>query len=299
MLTIAAGKGGVGKTTVSSALALAAADAAAPARRTLLVSTDPAPSVGDAFGISNPQWATASAQAVDGVSGLFAWQMDATTAFNELRDRYQTRIDELFGSLVGKGINVAHDRAILRDLLALAPPGIDELYSLASLGETLEAGEYHTIIVDPAPTGHLMRLLEMPALALDWSHRLMRLILKYKELIGLGEVAEELLAFSRRTRHFEQLLQDPSRAGAVLVTLEEPLVRSETVRLASALAATQLTVVGVVHNRVASSRVSGDFPSDLPGSQLFAPTSETPLVGADAIREWSRRWKVDAVDRHG
>ena len=68
-----------------------------------------------------------------------------------------------------RGVSVAHDRAILRDLLALAPPGIDELYALSVLGDALHEGRFDCIVVDPAPTGHLLRPIEMPALALDWN----------------------------------------------------------------------------------------------------------------------------------
>src|SRR4029079_3780040 len=105
--------------------------------------------------------------------GLFARQMDAGAAFRSFRERYQERIDALFDGLVGVGVDASHDRGILRELLALAPPGIDEMYALATLGDTLEEGRYARIVVDPAPTGHLLRLLEMPTLALEWSHRLM------------------------------------------------------------------------------------------------------------------------------
>ena len=287
-LTIVGGKGGVGKTTVSTALAIhASSSTAGPV---LLVSTDPAPSIGDALGISDAAWARTTTQSVAGVDGLFAWQMDASLAFAELRDRYRGRIDAMFDALVGRGLDAAHDRAVLRDLLALAPPGIDELYALASLGETLDEQRYALIIVDPAPTGHLLRLLEMPALALEWSHRLMRLILKYKDVAALGEAAEDLLAFSKRTRRLDALLHDPERAAVVLVMLDEPLVRAESLRLASALRSTGIAISGVLMNRVQgdASPVDG-LPLDV-RPQLVAPASPAPLVSAAAIREWMREW---------
>lgn len=287
-LTVVGGKGGVGKTTVSTALAIhASTSTSGPV---LLVSTDPAPSIGDALGIPDPAWARTAAQSVAGVEGLFAWQMDASLAFAELRDRYRGRIDAMFEALVGRGLDAAHDRAILRDLLALAPPGIDELYALASLGETLDEQRYARIIVDPAPTGHLLRLLEMPALALEWSHRLMRMILKYKDVVALGEAAEDLLAFSKRTRHLDALLRDPARAAIVLVTLDEPLVRAESLRLASALQSSGIAISGVVANRVGR---DGSGTSALPLDtvpQLGAPVSRIPLVSAFTIREWMREW---------
>ena len=131
---------------------------------------------------------------------LVTRQIDATAAFARFRDEYRAKIDALFDAVLSRGVNVAHDRAILRDLLSLAPPGIDELYALSILGETLAAGRFGRVVVDPAPTGHLLRLLEMPALALDWSHRLMRLMLKYREIAGLGDAAQELLEFARHAR---------------------------------------------------------------------------------------------------
>lgn len=282
-LTIVGGKGGVGKTTVSCALAIAAA-LDAPAGDVLLVSTDPAPSIGDALGYGDRRWAHAAPEPVEDVRRLSAWQMDATAAFHALRERYRDRIDALFDSLMGRNVDAAHDRAILRDLLSLAPPGIDELYALASIGEEIEMQRYAHIIVDPAPTGHLLRLLELPPLALDWSHRLMRLILKYKEVAGLGEAAQELLNFSRRARALNALLRDGTRAGIVLVTLDEPFVRDETSRLSALLCASGVRVLGEVMNR-ARNAAGGLAVSSV------APEWPRPLVGVSAIREWWEQWQ--------
>src|SRR5262249_11333518 len=152
-------------------------------------------------------------------------------------DTYRTKIDALFDALVVRGVDVAHDRAILRELLALAPPGIDELFALSVLGDALAEQRFARIVVDPAPTGHLLRLLDMPAIALDWSHRIMRLMLKYREVVGLGETAHDLLDFAKRTRALESLLHDPSRCTVIIAALDEPVVRAEAGRLAGALAA--------------------------------------------------------------
>jgi arsenite-transporting ATPase len=210
--------------------------------------------------------------------------MDATSAFHELRDRYRDRIDAFFDAFMGRSIDLAHDRAILRDLLSLAPPGIDELYALASLGETLEARRYATIVVDPAPTGHLLRLLQLPAVAIEWSHRLMRLIMKYKEIGGLSESAQEIVTFSRRTRALDALLHDPARAGVVLVSLNEPAVTAETARLTELLRQTGIAVLGEVRNRI-DSAIGPDQ------GIVAAPEFEGRLVGIAAIREWARRWQ--------
>jgi arsenite-transporting ATPase len=291
-VTIVGGKGGVGKTTVACALAILAADSREG--DVLLVSTDPAPSIADALGERDAAWAGGDEErAVEDVPGLSTRQIDATAAFARFRDEYQARIDALFDAVLASGIDAAHDRAILRDLLSLAPPGVDELYALSILGETLAAGRYARIVVDPAPTGHLLRLLEMPALALDWSHRLMRLMLKYREIAGLGDAAQELLDFARRTRALDALLRDSSRSGVLLVSLDEPVVRRESERLVVELRARGTDLIGVIWNRVDPTAIASvvPLPVEPPISQYLAVATTPPPVGAAAIRRWANTWQ--------
>jgi arsenite-transporting ATPase len=283
-LTIVGGKGGVGKTTTACALAI---EAARLTPGVLVVSTDPAPSVADALGLQVGDVETA----VPAARGLTARQMDAPSAFREFQRTYQERVDSVFDAFVRRGVDAAADRAIIRDLLALAPPGIDELYALATLGETLAQGRFARVIVDPAPTGHLLRLLEMPALALDWSHRLMRLMLKYRAVAGgLGETAADILAFAKRARVLGDLLRDASRAGLVVVALDEPLVRAETVRLISAARRKGVAVRGVLWTRVAAARPD-PLPVTPPVPQFVAPAATPPPVGAEALRAWCGQWR--------
>jgi arsenite/tail-anchored protein-transporting ATPase len=287
-LTIVGGKGGVGKSTIACALAIAAADERAG--DVLLVSTDPAPSIADALGETAGDWVQSDTEhAVDGVSGLVARQMDAAATFARVRVEYQDRIDAMFDAIVRHGVDADRDRRIMRELLSLAPPGIDELFALSLLGEALFERRYARVVVDPAPTGHLLRLLEMPAIALDWTHRLMRLMLKYREAVGLGAAAEELLAFAKRTRALDALLHDASRAGVLIAALDEPVVRAETSRLAAAIDALGVSVIGVVWNRVTIA------PSPLPESSaprhFCADYASPPPIGVSALRAWSRSWR--------
>ena len=288
-LTIVGGKGGVGKTTAACALAIATARPDAPV---LVVSTDPAPSLADAL----EQRIEDAEVAVHGAPGLFARQMDSDAAFAALRDEYATRVDALFDELTGGTMDAAHDRRIVRELFAFAPPGIDELYALSLLGETLATARFARVIVDPAPTGHLLRLLEMPALALDWSHRLLRLLLEYKEIIGLGDTAGDLLSFARRVRTVAALLRDPVNAGILVVALDEPLVRSETGRLVALLRAHSVDVMGILWNRV--SKVPEPLPVSPPVDQFESPACEPPPRGVDALRNWFLAWRP-ITDEHG
>jgi arsenite-transporting ATPase len=285
---IVGGKGGVGKTSSSCALALALARAG---HRTFLVSTDPAPSIADA--LDHPV-GDEDCEVPDGF-GLVARQIDASAAFTRWRGQYESRVDSAFDALMGPGLDAAHDRAIARQLFALAPPGIDELYALVWLGDALAEGQYERIVVDPAPTGHLIRLLEMPALALDWSHRLLRLMLKYRELAGGNEVSADLLAFARRTRAVAALLHDEARAGVLVVALDEPIVRLEAARVIERVRALGNSVPGVLWNRARG--VPMPLPVEPPVRQFVAADVTPPPVGAVSLLHWLDDWRV--LDRDG
>ena len=278
-LTIVAGKGGVGKTTVAAALAVAAAQR----HRTLVVSTDPAPSLADVLALDVGDRDTP----VTSVSLLSARQMDASAAFARLRDEYRSRVDAVFEGMVASGVDLSSDRAIVRDLLALAPPGVDEVYALSGIADALFADRYERVIVDPAPTGHLLRLLEMPQLALAWCHHLLRLMLKYKDVAGPGESAADILDFARKLRALDALLHDEARAAVAVVTLDQPVVRQESARLVAEVRRLGVPLAAIILNRASSAATLPDVGAPM---QLQAPLSAAPLVGVDSLRAWSASW---------
>jgi arsenite-transporting ATPase len=206
-------------------------------------------------------------------------------------------VDGIFDSLLRGSMDAAHDRAVVRDLLALAPPGIDELHALTALGELLADERFETIIVDPAPTGHLLRLLELPEQALAWTHRLLRLMLDYRELVPLGEAAGELLAFARRTRAFDAMLHDGERAGVVVVTLDEPLVREESARLVRGIRSLGVAVTGVLWNR-AGKTLSAPLPLERALAHFELPVTVPAPRGVEALRGWSASWRSIPIGEH-
>src|SRR5690606_10240022 len=125
------------------------------------------------------------------------------------------------------------DRRVLESFLDLAPSGIDEIFALDAMLD--ERCRHRTLVVDAAPTGHFLRLLEMPQVARSWVRGLLKILLEYRSVVGLDDIAPQLLQLARRLDDFVTLLQDPGRAGVVLVTLDERLARLESERMARAL----------------------------------------------------------------
>jgi arsenite-transporting ATPase len=248
------GKGGVGKTTCAAAAALRIA--AEPRRpRVLLLSTDPAHSLGDVLG---QRFSDTPRPPGEGPANLLVREIDARRGFAELRSRFAGAIDALVERVIGStGTGDAargHDRQVLQDLFDLAPPGVDELVAVIEVTDAILApgGEppFDLVVIDSAPTGHALRLLEMPALAHDWVRALMGIMLKYQSIAGVGGLGEVLLRLSQGLRRLRELLIDPGRTAFVAVTRPAALPHAETLRLMRRLRAASISVPAVVVNAV-------------------------------------------------
>ncbi|HCF56768.1 MAG TPA: hypothetical protein DFS52_02065, partial [Myxococcales bacterium] len=216
--------GGVGKTTLACATAIRLAREA-PQRRILLFSTDPAHSLADCLDRPvGPQMTAVTA-------GLVALEMDAAADLEALKRQYRQEIDELFGALLGS-FDAPFDRAVMERLIELAPPGLDEIMAVTDAMGFL--AEYELLILDSAPTGHLVRLLEMPQLVDDWLKAFFELFLKYREVLRMPSMAERLVQLSKELRGFRALLRDPARAALYAVSIPTRMALEETRDLLSA-----------------------------------------------------------------
>src|SRR5207249_3468755 len=113
---------------------------------------------------------------------LFAVEIDAVARFEKLKAEFREDVERALDGLLGGGqLDATYDRAIVRSLLDLAPPGVDELAGLVFLEDAL-GGAYDAIVLDCAPTGHLVRFLEMPRVAREWLNLAVRFLAKYPEL---------------------------------------------------------------------------------------------------------------------
>jgi arsenite-transporting ATPase len=295
------GKGGVGKSTVASAIALRLARVE-PRRRVLLLSTDPAPSLVDVLGTNVA------------IRNLEIREVDAAAEFKKQRAAFERAFDEITLT-IGAGTIAAGES--LNGLLDLAPPGIDELFGLVSVAALIPTspkgpvghGQQDVVVVDSAPTGHALRLLEMPDAALEWVQLFMRLLLKYRDLVRPGQLAAELVALSQSIRRLRALLQDRHAAHFIVVTRAADVPRRETERLLDALRALRVGVRALVVNAMT---LEAECPMCRSVARAerseFAAVSravrrhwrecaiiQTPLVarpprGVPALERWSRTW---------
>jgi arsenite/tail-anchored protein-transporting ATPase len=273
------GKGGVGKTTCAAAAALLLAEAR-PGRRLLLLSADPAHSLADVLDVPLGD----DPRLVPGAAGLRARELDSFRTFAAWRDEHLAGVEELQG------------------LLDLAPPGLDELSAVSALIDALE--EEDLVIVDTAPTGHALRLLEAPGLLQGWVKELLALLLEYREAVRLGRLAEELVAMSRHLRRLAEALHDPALTRFFAVTRNAELPRRETVRLWLELERLELDASAALVDAVNEEDAAREEAEirklrrdlDRAGRSrcaiISAPAVFPPPRGVATLRDWGRTWTL-------
>ncbi len=245
------GKGGVGKTTCGAATGLALA---AAGRDVLVVSTDPAHSLADAYGIE----LGAEPRAVR--PGLEAVEVDPEAR----AERYERIATALASDLRAAGIRL-EDAEVERIFAAGTPAGGDELAALDLLVEYVEDGRWDVVVFDTAPTGHTLRLFDLPevlGLALETTRSLRGQVRRIADsarrmtmgplsyLGGRDDGGDELVALRDRIERAHAVITDPDRTAFRVVTIPERLAIAETERLVDRLEAAEVPVRSVVVNRV-------------------------------------------------
>lgn len=270
------GKGGVGKTTVAASLSLHLADAG---RKVLVVSTDPAHSLGDVFQEEIGPRPRSLAQNLDGVEIDPDAQVDA----------YLSDVKSSMRDLVQPSMYHEVDRQVE---LARASPGAVEAAMLERVAELMidEAGDYDVVVFDTAPTGQTLRLLSLPEIMAAWTDGLLRHRERSDEMAKVmkrmggpeprrrddlsqiehaGEaeagdprfahVRETLLRRRRIFQKARRLLLDSDQTAFVLVLIPERLPVLETGKAVEALGRFHVPVAGLVVNRLLPEGPLGEF----------------------------------------
>jgi arsenite-transporting ATPase len=288
------GKGGVGKTSVAAATAIACADRG---YRTIVMSTDIAHSLGDAF---DRQLGPTPLELAPNL-----WAQESDVFYNVAR--YWGRIQEYAASVLRwRGL----DEVMAEELTVL--PGMDEVGSLLWIADHHDSGQYDVIVVDAAPTGETLRLLSLPEAARWWMQKVEPIGRRITKLTGpliqrvvgmpmpgddVFNAGEELFA---RLEYMHTLLTDHDKTSVRVVLTLEQVVIAEAQRSFTYFHLYNYPTDLVVANRVLPDDVGEYFRSWYEAQQRYGPLVEKTfhpipvkqapffdreMVGIDLLRE--------------
>lgn len=291
------GKGGVGKTTAAAATAL---HAARSGRKTVVVSTDRAHSLGDALEVALTDAPT------EIEPGLFAVQIDTQAGFERSwRDVQRWLVD----ALTSQGIDPLESE----ELTVL--PGAEEVLALLAVRDLIRGGDFDLVVLDCAPTAETLRLLALPE-AFRWyverlwpierriARTLRPLLAKATSLPLPSEgVFDALERLHAELASVHDILTDPLVTTVRLVLTPEAVVLAEARRTLTSLSLYGYRVDEVLANRIFPAGASDEWRSQwvaAQGAQLVeadrdfaplqvrrAPYAATEPVGAAALGAWA------------
>jgi arsenite/tail-anchored protein-transporting ATPase len=248
------GKGGVGKTSHACATAVALADAG---RRVLLVSTDPASNLGEVLGTPIGEQPVT----VPGAAGLWAMNIDPEAAAVAYRER---AVAPVRGVLPESAIRQMEEQ--LSGACTVEVAAFEEFTAL--LVDEERIGDFDHVIFDTAPTGHTLRLLQLPA---AWSSFLEQ---NERGASCLGPVSGQP---EQRERYAATVaaLEDPATTTVVLVSRPEPGALAEAARTHH-----ELSALGLANQRLI---VNGVFRATDPGDALAVAIERRARAAMQAI----------------
>ncbi|KAI8633926.1 putative arsenite translocating ATPase [Xylariaceae sp. FL1651] len=242
------GKGGVGKTTTSCSLAIQLAKVR---RSVLLISTDPAHNLSDAFS----QKFGKEARLVEGFTNLSAMEIDPNGSIQDLLAGQGEDTDAL-GGMGGMG-------GMMQDL-AFAIPGIDEAMSFAEVLKQVKSLSYEVIIFDTAPTGHTLRFLQFPSVLEKALAKISQLSNQYGPLLNgflgsqgqlpngqnINDMMEKLEGLRQTISEVNTQFKDENLTTFVCVCIAEFLSLYETERMIQELGSYSIDTHCIVVNQL-------------------------------------------------
>ena len=239
------GKGGVGKTTVSSSLAVLLAKRG---KKILIISTDPAHNLSDAF---NQKIGKQPTQ-IKGFDNLFGLELDPEKDMNDI-----DKLNEILHVQEKSKVE-----GFLQNMESTFP-GIDEANNLKYMASLLDNKDYDLVIFDTAPTGHTLKLLEMPMIIGKSMEKILELKLQFSPVIdSMGGVLgsdfdQKLNKFFNNMNNLKDFMQkvsdrfkDAERTTFIAVCIPEFLSVYETERLVEILFKENIEIRNVVVNQV-------------------------------------------------
>ncbi|QLC33836.1 TRC40/GET3/ArsA family transport-energizing ATPase [Halarchaeum sp. CBA1220] len=282
------GKGGVGKTTMAAATGLASAHEGTP---TLVVSTDPAHSLSDTYETDVPSQPGRLREDVP----LWGVEIDPDEAMERASALGFGGDDGAAGGpMGGLGELMGGDEGAANPFGG-PMPGADEAAAMQLLIEYLDDERFERVVVDTAPTGHTLRLLELPELMDSMMGRMLQFREKMSGMMGSltgmfgGDDESDAMGTDgmeevrERVERLRAVLTDPTRTDFRIVTVPEEMSVMEAKRLRARLEEFGIPVSTVVVNKVMEPLV--DVVPDIPDETFVSPN-------LDACEFCQRRWDV-------
>ena len=245
-LIMVGGKGGVGKTTCASAIAVRMA---AEGKKVLIISSDPTPSLSDIFEVSIGNKET---KIIDEYQ-LFGLEISSDVVLKKWKERFGAEIYEVISSFS----DVEYDFV---DYIGTAP-GIEEEYMLSFIIDLVENGTYDVVVWDTAPAGHTLRLLQLPHLFLRHLEAATKFYMnmysyfeKLKDLTGLKGSKRTLLeiigSWEALAETIVRFIRNEKTTKYVIVTIPEALGVKMTGRIIEEFRENKLKVNDIIINYV-------------------------------------------------
>ncbi len=245
-LIMIGGKGGVGKTTCASAIAL---HFSLQGKKTLIISSDPTPSLSDIFEMEIGDQETS----INQVANLYGIEVSSEVVLKKWKERFGPEIYEVVSSFT----SVDYDFV---DYIGGAP-GIEEEYMLNYILELVESGQYDLVVWDTAPAGHTLRLLHLPQIflkhleaATKFYMNLYSYLEKLKETVKLKKGKRSLLeiisGWEDLAEKVVNFIRDPQKSEFIIVTIPEALGVKQTERIIKDFDEYQLKVNHLIVNYV-------------------------------------------------
>ena len=270
------GKGGVGKTTISSTLAVTLASDFESDLNVLVVSTDPAHSLGDALDVDLRSSGGEPVVMTDPLTGgrLYACEVDPAAALDSFRENLQAFDVNRLADALGVSPDLLEGFGLkeFSGLLNNPPPGLDELVALSNVLDVrgVNEGRFDAIVVDTAPTGHTLRMLQLPTFIDGFLGKLIELRMKLSGLAStlqamfgnveaqqraktIDDAVGKLEDFKTQMTSLKHRLTDAQSTSFVVVTIPTKLGVAESKRLMGELASQGVSVTDVVVNQCVGS----------------------------------------------
>lgn len=254
---LSGGKGGVGKTSCAGAMAVLSASRGF---RTLVLSTDPAHSLSDSF---DQDLSGGEIIPIKGFKNLWGMEINTEKGMQDFQDTLgQTSLGpeaEMASSLMG-------------DMSGMSPPGSDEAMAFGKILEFIDDVSYDRVIFDTAPTGHTLKLLELPDQLDSWLGKLLTMRQRLSSMMGglramMGGAQQEDNSWEMLQQTKDKIkaarvqLSDPNITQFVIVMIPEAMAIFETQRLLSNLNTWKIPANHIVVNQLVPPNPSCQFCS--------------------------------------